>query len=360
MHDPGVPLSLDPHLRATLLVMTSSLSACFVGPDDIAARKRMLDAQTGSEGPTEGPPTDDTEPDSGGAGHPDDTSVDSDTATTEDTASGDSGDVVVAFPDTIAVPAGTFQMGSPIDEIGRDGDETRHTVSISHDLEVAVTEVTVGSFAAWMERPESDPGCPDCPQTEVTWHEAAAYTVALSDADGLAPCYACTSGDAPVCTAVGDLDRCTGWRLPTEAEWEYLARAGSTGAYPSGASLARVPDYYNCEAATLDDGGRLSDTTWYCASSGGAAQPVGDLQPNAFGLYDVTGNVWEWCHDGPRAYPSSGAVTDPIGPMGTTERVLRGGSHTAYAGFVRLATRKTADATEALPTRGFRFVRTLR
>jgi len=332
--------------RCASIGLVVGLSACFIGPDDIAARQRLVARAHSSPAstPSDGTTTDTASP--GDSAAPEDSAVPDDTAYTHP-----------AFPTTVTVPAGAFEMGSPTHEIGRQGDEPLHTVTITVDLEVGRTEVTDASFSEWMDRSLEDPTCPDCPRANLTWHDAAAYTVALSEADDRSPCYTCTAGDSPVCSAVADILTCDGWRLPTEAEWEYIARGGTTGAFPSGASLTRLPDYDTCEEAVLDDGGTLSETTWYCASSGGSAQPVGQLEPNGFGLYDVSGNLWEWCHDGPRTYPSSGNSTDPVGPTTTGGRVLRGGSHTAFAGYVRLATRKSADPLEALPTRGFRVVR---
>jgi formylglycine-generating enzyme required for sulfatase activity len=135
----------------------------------------------------------------------------------------------------------------------------------------------------------------------------------------------------------GSVYRCTGYRLPTEAEWEYAARAGS--------SEARY--------ASLDA------IAWYSGNSGSATHPVGQLQANAWGLYDMLGNVWEWTHDW-YAYEYGGAVPDPVGPSGGSYRVGRGGSWSYDAAYVRAAYRSLYDPGNRGGDLGFRLARSAR
>jgi formylglycine-generating enzyme required for sulfatase activity len=138
-------------------------------------------------------------------------------------------------------------------------------------------------------------GDPDLPVESLTWYDATNYSAQLTDHERLA----------------GRLPAGYVFRLPTEAEWEYAARAGTTPRFSYG-----------------DDPGYLSLTNyaWYSANSGDRTHPVGLKQPNPWGLYDVYGNVEEWCLDWYGNY-SGGAVTDPKGPPSGPNRVIRGGSH---------------------------------
>ncbi len=211
----------------------------------------------------------------------------------------------------VRIPSGSFQMGSPASEDGRFTDETQHRVTITRAFLMQATEVTQGQYRSLMgKNPSHFTSCgDDCPVETVSWREAVAYCNALSRKEGLPECY---DGDR-----LEGLD-CKGYRLPTEAEWEYAARAGSTG--------ARYGD--------------LDSVAWYDGNSGSSTHPVGKKKPNAWGLSDMLGNVNEWCHDWNGDY-SSGSATDPTGPQTGSNRVRRGGSwsSTATAGLVRAALR---------------------
>jgi formylglycine-generating enzyme required for sulfatase activity len=222
----------------------------------------------------------------------------------------------------VLVKAGTFEMGSPASEFARGNEETQHRVTLTRDFYIQATEVTQGQFQDVMGyNPSSSTGCGrDCPVEQVSWHEAAAYCNALSSREGLGQCYGCNgSGRDVTCSPSNRYSTpysCSGYRLPTEAEWEYAARAGTTG-----------PSY-----------GDLSAVAWYSDNSGDTTHRVGQKRANAWGLYDMLGNVWEWCHDWGGDYPG-GSVTDPSGPDAGSSRVIRGGSWYSNARNVRAAYR---------------------
>jgi len=190
----------------------------------------------------------------------------------------------------VLIPAGTFMMGSPSDELGRRKDELQHKVTITKSFYLQSTEVTQRQ---WREIMGSNPSrfkdCGDnCPVEQVSWDDAQEFIVKLNEREGT--------------------DK---YRLPTEAEWEYACRAGSTTRFCFG-----------------DDETTLGEYAWY-SDTGLRPHPVGQKNPNAWGLYDMHGNVWEWCQDRYGDYPSS-PVTDPTGPSLGTFRVLRGGSWGDY------------------------------
>ncbi len=208
----------------------------------------------------------------------------------------------------VRVRAGSFTMGSPTSEDGHFSDEAQHPVTLTRDFWLGVTEVTQAQWRAVMgSNPSYHGGCEYCPVENVSWQDAVAFLNALSDREGLARCY-----DG---ATFRGLD-CEGYRLPTEAEWEYAARAGTTG--------ARYGD--------------LDAIAWHSGNSGGEPHPVGQKQPNAWGLHAMLGYVWEWVQDWYASYPG-GAVSDPQGPASGGRRVLRGGSWDYEARNARAADR---------------------
>lgn len=222
-------------------------------------------------------------------------------------------------PALVKVPAGTFMMGSPEDEPGRQENERLHEVTLTHDFYICRTEVTQAQWVAVMGENPSDCayGCgDDVAVHNVSWEMSVGYLNALSEREGLEPCYSRDDTDW-----VWDKS-CDGYRLPTEAEWEHAARAGSQTMYSFG-----------------DDVGALAEHAWYVESSGDMAQPVAQKRPNAWGLYDVHGNVWEWVWDWYDEDLESYAQIDPAGPETGSGRTLRSGSFEGVASRVRSAMR---------------------
>jgi formylglycine-generating enzyme required for sulfatase activity len=198
------------------------------------------------------------------------------------------------------IPAGRFMMGSPRSEAYRILDEVQHEVVLSHGFFMAETECTQGQWEMVMGSNPSNFKGANRPVEQVSWSDAVEYcrklTVKQRD-EGLLP--------------VG-----WEWRLPTESEWEYAVRAGTTG-----------PRY-----------GELEETAWWSGNSGSETHPVSQKAANAWGLQDMMGNVLEWCSDWSEGYPT-GSVTDPRGPSSGSGRVVRGGSWGGFAKNVRSALR---------------------
>jgi formylglycine-generating enzyme required for sulfatase activity len=247
-------------------------------------------------------------------------------------------------------------MGSPDTELGRGADEVEHEVTLTRSFWMMEMEITQGQFEGKMEyNPSSFSSCGlDCPVEQVNWYEVVAYANALSRTEGLEECYYCTgSGAAVTCEQDGrffgadaSIYDCAGYRLPTEAEWEYAARGGTTTATYNG-DLTTT----DCTLSSI-----LGPIGWYCGNASGRTHPVGEKLANGYGLHDMLGNVWEWCHDWNAAYPG-GAETDPTAPPSGSARVLRGGSWVDYARGARAADRHDSSPGTRIRYRGARFVR---
>ena len=210
----------------------------------------------------------------------------------------------------VLIPKGTFQMGSPRTENGRRKDETQHQVTISKDYHLGVTEVTQGQYEKVMGTNPSkfqnqvilNKDSSMYPVEKVTWEDAVEFCKKLSD--------------LPEEKKAGRV-----YRLPTEAQWEYACRAGSKTAYSFGESSKSLGDY-----------------AWFDGNSNNQTHPVGEKKSNAWGLYDMHGNVWEWCSDWYGDYPK-GAVSDPVGPREGLVCVVRGGGYRGEAALCRSADR---------------------
>jgi formylglycine-generating enzyme required for sulfatase activity len=227
----------------------------------------------------------------------------------------------------VFIRPGSFTMGSPDNEEGRSSDEPQHLVTLTQGLWLQATEVTQAQYQTVTGRnPSYFGGCAECPVEMVSWHDAVAYVNALSAREGLTRCY---DGDRLV-----GLD-CPGYRLPTEAEWECAARAGTTG--------ARYGD--------------LDAIAWHFGNAGGETHPVGQKQANAWGLHDMLGNVWEWVHDWYGPYP--GDATDPTGPNSGENRVGRGGGWFNDAWGLRAAARLWDAPRDRDVYLGFRAARSI-
>jgi formylglycine-generating enzyme required for sulfatase activity len=223
------------------------------------------------------------------------------------------------------IPAGTFMMGSPESEIGRGRDEDQHKVTISKAFYMQTTEVTQGQWKAvmatepWKGKFRIKEG-PNYAASYVSWNDAVAYCEKLSEKESVT------------------------YRLPTEAEWEYACRAETKTTWSFGDDEASLGDY------------AWHDKNAYDIDVRGAHQ-VGLKKPNAFGLYDMHGNVYEWCHDyyGVDYYKQS-RENDPTGPSSGSSRVLRGGSWYGNSRFTRSASRRWFGARR-YDFFGFRLVR---
>jgi formylglycine-generating enzyme required for sulfatase activity len=246
------------------------------------------------------------------------------------------------------IPAGTFRMGSSISE-GEPDEHPQHPVEI-RQFYLGVTEVTQAQYREVMRQNpsyfSSTGGGKDAvtgqstdqhPVETVSWLDAVRFCNTLSEREGLKPFYEINGDNVQVPDWNG-----TGYRLPTEAEWEYACRAGSTTRYGFG-----------------DDERELSKYAWFEATSEKGTQAVGQKQPNAFGLYDMHGNVWEWCWDWYYAeYYKQMLNINPTGPSKGTDRVLRGGSFFDYPAYLRSAYRYRLQPAVRYRGSGFRLART--
>lgn len=257
------------------------------------------------------------------------------------------------------IEPGTFTMGSPASELGRWDDETPHQVTLTRPFLMAETETTQG---AWRSQTEEGPsyfdGCGDaCPVDSVEWLAALIYANQLSDVEGLEPSYPLLPGgcEDDVGWMIGDsscseatftgLD-CTGYRLPTEAEWEYAYRAGTETAFYNGDITSTT---------CIDENQDLIG--WSCGNAVDTSRPVAQKLENAFGLFDMSGNIGEWVWDGYAAY--DGDAIDPLGNDATPDRVIRGGSWLTAVPATRAAARNWATANSRGNLVGFRLARTV-
>lgn len=234
---------------------------------------------------------------------------------------------IVPAPNMVRIPAGRFVMGSPLTEQDRDLDEDPlTTVEFIHGFWMGKFEVTQKEFEAVMgTNPSSFRGDVNRPVEQVTWKEAMAYCARLTDNE----------------RAAGRLPFEYAYRLPTEAEFEYAARGGSTTRFSFGDDV----DY-----------SKLGEYAWYDANSEKMTHPVGQKKPNAFGLYDIAGNVWEWCFDWYSSSYPGGTVAHPVGPELGLAHVFRGGGWDYKAAACRAAFRNYVTPTRRLDYLGFRIV----
>jgi formylglycine-generating enzyme required for sulfatase activity len=236
----------------------------------------------------------------------------------------------------VTISPGSFEMGCTAEQSDCNDDEKpAHTVTLSRGFEIQTTEVTQGQYRAVMgTNPSRFSSCgSDCPVEKVSWVDAIEFANALSKKEGLSPAYSGT----------GDSIRwdksANGYRLPTEAEWEYAARAGK---------------------ATLYSGSNeVGDVAWTKSNSSSKTHKVGTKKANAWGLHDMSGNVWEWCWDRySGSYYSSSSVADPVGATSGVIRVFRGGRWSNDPTFARVAFRDGSVPSYRSGSGGLRLLRT--
>jgi len=223
----------------------------------------------------------------------------------------------------VPIPAGEFLMGSPGTELGRRRDEVQHQTTLTKSFLLGVHEVTQEQWQAvmgttpWKGLEYGVKEGDDYPAIYVDWQDAVEFCRQLSEKEGLE------------------------YRLPTESEWEYACRAGTTTGYSFG-----------------DDASQLGEYAWYREKKDRRSWPqyahtVGQKKPNPWGLYDMHGNVWEWCSDWHGDYPSE-SVTDPAGPSSGSSRVIRGGAWFSSAEQCRSAFRLRESPSIVGNSLGFR------
>ena len=216
------------------------------------------------------------------------------------------------------IPAGEFVMGSPDDDKDAlDDEKPQHRVRITRPFYLGTYELTQAQYEAVMgENPSrfsatgggkekvAGQSTDQHPVEQVSWVDAVRFCNKLSEREGMNPFYQIKGEDVSVPQWKG-----SGYRLPTEAEWEYACRAGSKTWFSFG-----------------DEQAGLGEHGWFAGNAGSRHHPVGQLVPNGFGLYDMHGNVWEWCWDGYGENPyAKSPADDPTGPIGAALRVFRGG-----------------------------------
>jgi len=238
-------------------------------------------------------------------------------------------------PEMILVEGGTFSMGSN----EYTNEQPVHDVTVG-SFYMSKYEVTFDEYDEFCEAtakgkpPDSGFGRGIRPVIDASWYDAVEYCNWLSEKEGLTPCYS-GSGENISCNF-----NANGYRLPTEAEWEYAARGGN-----------------NHDGYEYSGSNTAGDVGWYYSNSGSETHPVGGKSPNSLGLYDMSGNVWEWCWDWYGGdYYSSTSLVDPEGPDSGSYRVLRGGSWDGNTGYLRCDGRNWIYPTGTCYCYGFRVV----
>ena len=228
------------------------------------------------------------------------------------------------------VKEGSFLMGNPN---GTADENITRTIKLTHSFYVSTTEIPQKLYQAILNENPSAVKADSLPVTNVSWYDAIRFANALSAYEGFEECYQIKGEEVIFTKGV----ECLGYRLPTEAEWEYAARAKSNYIFSGG--------------------NRLNKLAWTKENSDDELHYTGQKLPNAFGLHDMSGNVWEWCWDSYDAYDASETI-DPLGAKEGAYRVRRGGSFKQELNYARVDTRYSVHPNYRSPEQGFRLVRT--
>ena len=241
----------------------------------------------------------------------------------------------------VLIPAGPFSLGNTGSYEGEYDEKPPVTIIISKPFYISKYEITQQQYKAVMGNNPSEFKGDNLPVEQVSWYDALNFCNALSQSEGLTPCYTING------TKVTSDFEANGYRLPTEAEWEYAAKAGTKTDFYSGKLT------YSGNSP-IDP--NLDKIAWYSANSSNTTHPVGQKTPNAFGLYDMSGNVWEWCWDRYAEYPSK-ETKDYQGPEIGTYRVYRGGGWRNLAWYCRSTNRDRNYLDDKNNSLGFRVVK---
>ena len=268
--------------------------------------------------------------------------------------------------DTKRVEAGAYKMGTANQRITvlQRRDELQHDVTITRDFYVGETEVT---YALWEKigRPIPKGVSLEEPIRNISWFDAIQFANDLSTFEGVKPCYEIKEDSV----LWPEKFECEGWRLPSESEWEFFARAGATEDFATPTGQGSLPkdleEQALCTNMPLSDESLFGDIAWFCGNSSKKVHSVKEKQANLLGLYDTIGNVWEWTWDWYKPYPD-GILEDPSGPVNTDHlcskdkpgRVLRGGSYKNDIATSRPAFRYCGEPNKKDNSIGIRLVRT--
>lgn len=265
----------------------------------------------------------------------------------------------------VLIPAGSFEMGDHFNE-GFSDERPAHTVSVSA-FYMKTTEVTKSEWdevADWASKNGYDisefdgvSDGPDHPINYISWSHCAKYSNAKSQMEGLTPVYTVNGVVFKAGTNAPTINfEANGYRLPTEAEWEKAARGGQSGLrFPWGNTITHTnATYYSTSLHVYD----VSATRDMHPVYGFGTSPVASFAPNGYGLYDMTGNVWEWCSDwASTEYYANSPANDPTGPPTSTERSIRGGAFAVNANLNRIAYRSSYLPNLESAYTGFRLAR---
>jgi formylglycine-generating enzyme len=259
--------------------------------------------------------------------------------------------------DMVLIKGGTFTMGSPDDEPERQDDELQHQVTVSSFF-IGKYEVTQKEYQEIMGTNPSGFKGDNLPVENVSWYDAVEYCNKRSQKEGLTPAYTINTKQSDPSHKNDDEDsikytvtwnkNANGYRLPTEAGWEYACRAGTTTPFNTGNNITTSQANYNGNYPYNNNAkGEYREKT----------TPIGSFVPNAWGLYDMHGNVDEWCWDWYGEDYPTGAQTDPVGAVTGFSRVLRGGSWYSDGQALRSAYRLNSNPSNRGSFIGFRLVR---